>query len=182
MGVPRLPPISSDFTRHSPLATFLRPFVFILLQIPFLASPFVSHPYKTPGGVGGPSSLSRSVYASKLDLTSNLQNSGRLPAIHHEDMAGDEIRSIGSQKDRCAFQVVLVAEALQRNLAQERLFVSLDHHLRHVRRKPARRDGVHLNIMHAPFARQVLGENDYAALAGVIPDGLKFRRRAAEPR
>src|SRR5713226_8574045 len=112
---------------------------------------------------------------------SSLQHSRGLPAIHYQDVAGDKIRSIGSQKDRCALQVVLVAEALQRNLAQERLFVSLDHHLRHVRREPARRDGVHLNIMHAPFARQVLGENDDAAFAGVISDSLKLRRRAAEP-
>src|ERR1700676_3267136 len=31
-----------------------RLFVFILLRIPFLATPFISHPYKTPGGVGRP--------------------------------------------------------------------------------------------------------------------------------
>src|SRR6266851_8775179 len=29
------------------------PFVFILLRIPFPTNPFFSHPYKTPGGVGG---------------------------------------------------------------------------------------------------------------------------------
>src|SRR5216684_9247447 len=168
---------SSLATRHFPPAL-----CFHTLTNPFSRKPFRFTSIQNPRGCGGPSSLSRSVYASKLDLTSNLQNSGRLPAIHHEDMAGDKIRSIRGQKDRRALQVVLVAEALQRNLAQERLFVSLDHHLRHVRREPARRDGVHLNIMHAPFARQVLGENDYAAFAGVIPDGLKFRRRAAEPR
>ncbi len=35
--------------RHSPLATFLPPFVFILLQIPFPATLFFSHPCKSPG-------------------------------------------------------------------------------------------------------------------------------------
>ncbi len=30
------------------------PFVFIFLRIAFPATPFVSHPYKSPGGVGGP--------------------------------------------------------------------------------------------------------------------------------
>src|SRR5216684_613865 len=33
------------------LATFLPSFVFILLQIPSPTTPFVSHPYKSPGGV-----------------------------------------------------------------------------------------------------------------------------------
>src|SRR6266478_2678345 len=35
------------------------PFVFILLQIPFLASPFFSHPSKSPGGVPSVSSVLR---------------------------------------------------------------------------------------------------------------------------
>src|SRR5712692_9868136 len=132
-----------------------------------------NHPH-CPGG-GGAHSRS-----SLKPPVSSLQHSRGLPAIHYQDVPGDEIRSIRSQKDRGALEVLLVAEALQRNLAQERLFVSLDHHLRHVRREPARRDGVHLNIMLAPFARQVLGENDYAALAGMISDSLKLRRRASE--
>src|SRR6266851_4377019 len=150
---------------------------------PFLSSfkPPVSSPqnHNHPHCPGGGGAHSRS---SLKPPVSSLQRSRGLPAIHYQDVAGDKIRSIRSKKNGGAFQVLLVAEALQRNLAQERVFVSLDHHLRHVRRKPARRDGVHLNIMLAPFARQVFGENDYAAFAGVIPDGLKFRRRAAEPR
>src|SRR5258708_5288998 len=35
-----------------PRQSIYYPFVFILLQIPFPATPFVSHLYKTPGGVG----------------------------------------------------------------------------------------------------------------------------------
>jgi hypothetical protein len=46
---------------NSDIQTFRRafcsPFVFILLRIPFPASPFFSHPCKTPRG-GGPSSFS----------------------------------------------------------------------------------------------------------------------------
>ena len=42
-------------TTHCSLSTthFSSPFVFIILQIPFPATPFVSHPSKTPGGVWG---------------------------------------------------------------------------------------------------------------------------------
>src|SRR5258708_3295400 len=42
-GVPRRPRDCSQLTS-------CRPFVFILLQIPFPATSFVSHPYKSPGG------------------------------------------------------------------------------------------------------------------------------------
>src|SRR5882762_1194678 len=49
-------PVSSLLSPATPCVSttlrFCRPFVFILLQIPFPATPFLSHPYKTPGGVG----------------------------------------------------------------------------------------------------------------------------------
>src|SRR5258708_11802619 len=44
-------------TAHYPLPTFCPPFVFILLQIPFPATSFVSHPYKSPRGLGLPWSV-----------------------------------------------------------------------------------------------------------------------------
>jgi hypothetical protein len=47
----RLPRLALP-TTHCPLFTFLLPFVFITIQIPFPATPLFSHPCKTLGGAG----------------------------------------------------------------------------------------------------------------------------------
>src|SRR4029077_17429581 len=78
-------------------------------------------------------------------------------------------------------QIVLIAETSQRNLTQESFLVSFDDHLRHVGGEPSRSDGIHLDVVNSPLARQILGECDHAAFACVVADGLKFWRRAAEP-
>jgi hypothetical protein len=57
---------------HYPL--FVPPFVLILLQIPFPGTPFVSHPYKIPGGVGVRWSVN-SPFATRHFL-------GRTPRFH----------------------------------------------------------------------------------------------------
>ena len=103
-----------------------------------------------------------------------------MAAVDYEDVAGDEGGGVGGEEDGGAFQVVVAAEAVQGNSAEEGVLVSLDEDLRHVGWEPAWSDGVHLDIVHAPFAGEILGENDDAAFAGVIADGLKFGRSAAK--
>src|SRR6516164_1589923 len=94
-------------------------------------------------------------------------------------MPGDKIGSVRGKKDGSPFQIVLVAEAAERNLLQKGLPVSIDRDFRHVRGKPSRSNGVHLDIVNAPFASQIPGEGDHASLASMIADGLKLRRRAS---
>src|SRR5215469_5797805 len=97
-------------------------------------------------------------------------------------MPGDEIGSIGGKKDSSALQVVIATKAAERNLLQEGVPISFDHDLRHTRGKPARGDGVNLDVVLPPLAGQVFGKGDDAAFAGVIPNGLKLWRRTSQAR
>ena len=56
-GLPLLQRCRSRSSGHAARvkSLFQPPFVFIVLQIPFYATPFFSQPYKTPRGVGAPS-------------------------------------------------------------------------------------------------------------------------------
>src|SRR6266478_1684853 len=60
--------ISCGMLPHYPLLTthFCFPFVFMLLQIPFPATPLFSHPYKTPGGVPQFTSKGNKIWPRKL--------------------------------------------------------------------------------------------------------------------
>src|SRR5580704_14076952 len=97
-------------------------------------------------------------------------------------MPGDVVGGVRSKKDGCALQIAVIAESPQRDLLQELFFISFYHDLRHVCGKPARSDGVYLNVVDTPFAGQVPGEGNYAAFAGMVADGLKFRRSTAQAR
>src|SRR4029077_1601125 len=77
---------------------------------------------------------------------------------------------------------VLTAETSQGNLVQESVLVLFDDHPRHARGEPSRRNSINLDVVNPPLASQVLGEGNDAAFAGVIPDGLEFRRRPANAR
>src|SRR5260370_36953848 len=105
---------------------------------------------------------------------------GGLTSIHYQNVAGDVIGSIGSQKDSSSFQVMFIAKTAQRNLGKEKFPVVLQHAAGHVRRKPAGSDGVDVDIVHRPFAGQVFGEADHSALAGVISNGWKCGRGATQ--
>ena len=48
--------------------------------------------------------------------------SGGLASIHHQHVAVDIGRGVRSQKNRRAFQIVVIAESSERNLFQELLF------------------------------------------------------------
>src|SRR5215472_5344579 len=71
---------------------------------------------------------------------------------------------------------MIAAEAAKRNLPQKGFPVSFNCRFGHVRREPARSNSIDLDVVNAPLAGQILGEGYDATLAGVIPDGLKFRR------
>src|SRR5258708_13372897 len=96
-------------------------------------------------------------------------------------MASDIVRCPGRKKHGSTLQIVVIAEAAQRDLTQENFPVSFDYHLRHVGWEPSRRDSVHLDVVNSPLARQIVCESDDTTFACVITDSLKFRRGAAAP-
>src|SRR5271167_2390915 len=77
---------------------------------------------------------------------------------------------------------MLIAESPHRDFLQELFLVSFYYDLGHVCRKPAWSNRVYLNVVDAPFAGQVFGEGNDAAFAGVVADGLKFRRSSMDAR
>src|SRR5215472_12031198 len=94
-------------------------------------------------------------------------------------MPGDKIGGVRRKKHGGSFQVVIVSEAAEGNLLKKGFPVSFDHHLGHVDREPSGSNGIYVDIVNPPLARQIFGEGDDAALAGVIPNGLELRRRTA---
>src|ERR1700728_5157744 len=97
-------------------------------------------------------------------------------------MAGNVGRGVRSQKNCRAFQVMVATKTVKRNLGQEGLGVVLKNPTGHVRGKPARRDGVDLDIVWRPFARQIFGEGDDPTFTGVVADGLELRGSSAQAR
>src|SRR5713101_5898675 len=95
-------------------------------------------------------------------------------------MPGDVIRSVRSQEDSSPLQILFISQAAQRNPFQKSFAVALDHNFRHVGGEPPGSDGIHLDIMDGPLAGQVFREGDYPSLAGVIRNGLKFRRSSVQ--
>src|SRR5450755_1209856 len=76
---------------------------------------------------------------------------GGLPSVDDECVSGYKVRCIGREENSSALQILGSAETSQRNARQQICFVSLDYFFRHVRGKPAGRDGVDLNVVHAPL-------------------------------
>src|SRR5579871_4272486 len=105
---------------------------------------------------------------------------GGLTSIHDKNVTGHVVRCAGGEEDGRAFQVVFVAESTHGNVREEEIFVKFDRAARHMRRKPARSDRVHLNVVHCPFTSQIPCEADYTAFAGVISDRGKFRRSSTQ--
>src|SRR5580692_1104284 len=107
-------------------------------------------------------------------------DSGGLTSINCQDLPCNKIGRRGSEKDRGAFQILRPAKAAQGYSGQKRFLVSFDYLFGHVSREPAGCDRVHLNIVHAPFAGEIFGENDDAAFTGAVADGGKLWGRAAQ--
>src|ERR1700756_1150608 len=105
---------------------------------------------------------------------------GGLTSVHHQNVAGDEVGSVGSEKDGGSFQIMFTAETALRNLGQEEFAVVFQHPARHVSRKPAGSNRIHLDVVRCPFARKILGETDHSALARVIPNGWECGRSATQ--
>ncbi len=105
--------------------------------------------------------------------------SGGLASIHHQHVAVNVGGGVGSQKDRCAFQVIVGAKTARRNVAEQIVFLVFDHFARHMRGKPSRCDGVDLNVMPRPLYRQIVRKGNDSAFAGVICNGLHCLRRCA---
>src|SRR5579864_5886193 len=76
---------------------------------------------------------------------------------------------------------MFIAKAPQRNVGEEQILMMLQDPIRHVCRKPAGSNCIHLNVVSRPFAGQVFGKADDSTLAGVIANGWKFRRSSTQP-
>src|ERR1700686_119261 len=96
---------------------------------------------------------------------------GRLASIHYQNVTGDVVGSIRSEKDSGSLKVMFIAKPAQRNLGKEKFTVVLQHLVRHVGGKPAGSNRIPLDVVHPPFARQIFGEADHSALAGMIANG-----------
>src|SRR5208283_1371135 len=168
-------------------------------------SPFISSiAAKTPSGTPGPRAftggLSMVMTATSLSLltltrlfiglsskfrsriTKKFSLPGRLASIDNQHVSRHVRRSVRCQKHGCPFQIVIAAKAAQRDLRQQGIFTVLDDPARHMRRKPSRGDGIHLDVVRRPLARQIPGERNHSALARVVADCLQFRRRSAQTR
>ena len=77
---------------------------------------------------------------------------------------------------------MIAAKTVKGNLGQEGLLVMLKNPTGHVRGKPAGSDGIDLDIVRRPFARQIFGEGNDPAFAGVLANGFEIRRSSAQAR
>src|SRR5437660_2883751 len=91
---------------------------------------------------------------------------GSQPAIDCEDLPSNVFAGVAGEENSGAFQIVLVADATQRN-AGGKLFDtdSLDCALRHFRREESGRQGIGRNSIAAPTPRQRPREVDHRSLA-----------------
>src|SRR5579864_4503787 len=105
---------------------------------------------------------------------------GGLTSIDHQNVTGDVIGSIRSEKDSGSLKVMFIAKPAQRNLGKEKFTVVLQHLVRHAGGKPAGSNRIHLDIVHRPFARQIFGEADHSPLAGMIANGWECGRSTSQ--
>src|SRR5580704_9376590 len=75
---------------------------------------------------------------------------------------------------------MFIAKTPQWNVGEKKLLMMLQDAVRHVCGKPARSNGIYLDVVTRPFAGQVFGKADDSTLAGVISNGWKFRRSTAQ--
>src|SRR3990167_3070586 len=82
-------------------------------------------------------------------------------AVHGHVLAGDVLARVGSQQRAQALEVLVVAQAAQRRVANQVLFAQrLERAHGHLAREKARADGVDPDAVFAPFGRQRTREVD----------------------
>ena len=85
------------------------------------------------------------------------------------------------QQHRSTFQVFFATKAFQRDALKHFVALCIQQALRHLRRKEARAERIHVDVVVAPFGRQRAGEVDHGPFAGVVGDGLHAFRVAGQP-
>jgi len=78
----------------------------------------------------------------------------RKTSVHRNHRSGHEVRRVGGEQYDHALQVLVRAQPSQRRVFEYVLFALIDHPLGHLAREYARRDGVHVDVVLAPLARQ----------------------------
>src|SRR5260370_7248459 len=101
--------------------------------------------------------------------------------MEEKNVSGPKVGGIGSQKNSRSLQIIRRAKAPERYACQQHFLVSFDDFSRHVGREPARRNGIYLDVVHTPLARQVFREDDHSALASAVTDGRETWRGTAKP-
>src|SRR5881628_3512475 len=95
-----------------------------------------------------------------------------MPTVYREDLPGDVVGGTRCEVDDCPLEILITADAAERDRPREPVAPALDDRARHTAREPSRRDRVHVDLVSAPFDREVAGEVDESALARVVRDQI----------
>src|SRR5438477_370947 len=106
-----------------------------------------------------------------------------MPAVDREDLPGDVVGGTRREVDDRPLEVLISADPAKRDVAREPVAPALDDRARHPAREPSRSDRVHVDLVSAPFDREVASEVDESALARVVRDRIEhLGHRAAQSR
>src|SRR5207247_7750968 len=106
-----------------------------------------------------------------------------MSAVHREDLPGDVVGGTRCEIDDRPLEILVAADPAKRDGARKPVAPALDDRARHLAREPSRRDRVYVDLVSAPFDREVAGEVDESALARVVRDRVEhLGHRAAQPR
>src|SRR5712691_6883714 len=103
----------------------------------------------------------------------------RLTAVDDERRAGHPGRRFRREKHECPLQIVGTAEAPKRNTVEQRLFVPLEQHTRHVGRQPTGSNAVDVYPVSRPLAREISREGDDGPFRRLIRDRVHHVRGPA---
>src|SRR5439155_22480576 len=95
-----------------------------------------------------------------------------MPAVDREDLPGDVVGGTRREVDDRPLEVLISADPAKRDVAREPVAPALDDRARHPAREPSRSDRVHVDLVSAPFDREVAGEVDEYALVSVVRDRI----------
>src|SRR5215204_5998760 len=96
---------------------------------------------------------------------------GRGAAVHDDGLACDVGGGRGGEEDHDPFEVLWVAETVERDALEHPGFELLDKAPAHTGREPARGNGVDGYAVRGPGGRKVTGHGDDGALGGDVDDG-----------
>src|SRR5438270_9237452 len=104
-----------------------------------------------------------------------------MPAVDRDDLPGDVVGGTRGEVDDRSLEILVAADPAEWDVAREPVAPALDDRARHAAREPSRSDRVHVDLVPAPFDREVAGEVDESALARVVRDRIEhFGHRAAQ--